>query len=96
MMPIFRCPSDNFYNLSDFDETIPWGERERFSYRLLRHYAALPKGRNVYKLTDGSYVESEPSDMATVVTTYYGGHDNQITDEEAAQLTSAGYGAYIT
>lgn len=36
---------------------------------------------------------------ATAVTyqkVYYGGHANVITDQEAADLTAAGYGAFIT
>jgi hypothetical protein len=34
--------------------------------------------------------------MTTVTKTYYGGHGNEITTEEAAALTAAGYGSYIT
>jgi hypothetical protein len=34
--------------------------------------------------------------MTTVTKTYYGGHNNEVTAEEAAALTAAGYGSYIT
>jgi hypothetical protein len=34
--------------------------------------------------------------MTTVAITYYGGHENVVSDAEAASLTAAGYGSYIT
>lgn len=49
----------------------------------------------MFKLVDGSYVESEPSDMSTVVVTYYGGHSYDVTANEEADLVAAGYGDYI-
>lgn len=95
-MPTFIPPTDDLFNLSDFDIEYPLTQNERLAYRFLRHYAPLPRGRNVFKLADGSYVENEPEDYSTVVLTYYGGHEHVVTDEEAALLTAAGYGDYIT
>lgn len=95
-MPTFKPPTDNFLNLSDFDVDEPRTEQAVLSYRLLRFFQAMPRGRNVYKLANGSYVENEPADMTTVVKVYEGGHDHTITAEESASLTAAGYGAYIT
>lgn len=95
-MPIFRPPTDNFLNLSDFDVETPPTEEAKTAYRLLRFFRPLPKGRNVYKLLDGTYVENEPANMDTVSITYLGGHEIDITDSEASSLTAAGYGAYIS
>ncbi len=93
-MAIFRPPTDNFVFLGVPPQ--PGDSREkRLAYRLYRHYAPLPRGRNIYKLIDGSYVEDEPYDMQLVDITYYGGHDNVVTAQEAEDLTAAGYGAYI-
>ena len=68
----------------------------RLAYMLYRHYTPTARGRNVYKLTDGTYTENEPPDMTTVATIYYGGHATEISSTEAASLTAAGYGDYIT
>lgn len=94
-MAIFTPPTDNVFNLSDFDVDTMWSTETRFAYRFLRHFSPLPRGRNVFKLVDGSYVESEPSDMSTVVVTYYGGHSYDVTANEEADLVAAGYGDYI-
>jgi hypothetical protein len=96
MMATFTPPTDDFYNLSDFDVDKPWTAERRRAYMFLRHYAALPRGRNVYKLTDGTYIENDPADISDVAITYYGGHQYTVDDTEAAALTAAGYGDYIT
>ena len=54
------------------------------------------KGKNIYKLTDGTYtdvVQREPERFTRV---YLGGHDNFVTQAEKDDLIAAGYGAYIT
>jgi hypothetical protein len=56
----------------------------------------MPRGRNVFLLTDGTFTENEPADFSTIATTYHGGHSHSITAAESAALTAAGYGAYIT
>jgi len=94
-MATFTPPTDDFHGLSDFDLDTMWSQETRLAYRLLRHYRPLPRGRNVYKLDDGSYVESEPADMATVVVSYYGGHSYDVDATEEAALVAAGYGEYI-
>ena len=95
-MAIFRTPTDPFHNLSSFDVDIPWSEAKRLAYKFLRHYRPLPQGRNVYKLTDGTYVENQPADMSTVAILYHGGHDHVVTPQEVSDLTAAGYGDYIS
>jgi len=95
-MPTFRPPTDNFLNLSDFDIEEPYTEEVRVAHRLLRFFQAMPRGRNIYLLSNGTYVENEPADMTTVVRVYEGGHDHDVTASEASALTAAGYGAYIS
>ena len=94
-MAIFTPPTDNFHNLSDIDIDQMWSTDMRLQYRLWRHFAALPRGRNVYKLSDGSYVESEPADMSAVTISYYGGRSYEVSAAEEAALVAAGYGDYI-
>ena len=55
-----------------------------------------PRGRNIYKLTSGSFVEYQPADEDTIEKVYYGGHVIEIDATEVAALTAAGYGSYIT
>ena len=50
----------------------------------------------MYKLDDGTYTEVDIRDEGQIVKIYHGGHINIITDQEAADLTAAGYGAYIS
>jgi len=95
-MATFTPPTDNLHHFSDFDMDIPWNEEQRLAFRFLQHYRPNPRGRNIYKLDDGTYVESEPSDMSTVIHTYQGGHDHEVSATEAASLTTAGYGDYIS
>jgi hypothetical protein len=50
----------------------------------------------VFLLTDTTITENQPSDATTISKIYYGGHATEVTAEEVAALTAAGYGAYIT
>jgi hypothetical protein len=95
-MAVFRPPTDDWLHLSDFDVDTPPTQEMIVSYSLLRFFRAMPRGRNVYLLDTGTYTENEPSDMTTVRRTYQGGHEHQVTADEVASLTAAGYGAYIS
>jgi hypothetical protein len=64
--------------------------------RLMRHYRSNPTGTNVWKLATGQYTERQPDIGVEVAITYYGAHVYEIDDAEAAALTAAGYGSYIT
>lgn len=50
----------------------------------------------MYKLDDGTYTEVDIRDEGQIEKIYHGGHVHIITDQEAADLTAAGYGAYIS
>jgi hypothetical protein len=62
---------------------------------LLRKLTPMPRGRNVYLKTDGTFTESQPPDDDINIV-YHGGHQHTITATESAALTTAGYGNYIT
>ena len=98
-MAIFRPPTDNFVTqtLPDVDKHgNPVSEEIRLANRLARFRAPAARGRNVFLLNNGTYVENEPADWSTITKIYYGGHDHVLTDAEQASLTAAGYGAYIS
>ena len=94
-MAIFRTPTENVVAILPVNEN-ELSPDEKLARRLACHYAPTARGINVFLLTDGTYVENQPGDMATVAKTYYGGHDIEVTAAEVASLTAAGYGAYIT
>ncbi len=54
-----------------------------------------PRGRNVYKLANGSFTEDQPHPDTLIDKTYHGGHIHQLTAQEEADLIAAGYGDYI-
>jgi hypothetical protein len=93
-MAIFRTPTENVVALLPVDEN-ELSSDERLARRLARHYAPTARGVNVFLLTNGTYTENQPGDMADVAKTYYGGHDIEVTPAEVASLTAAGYGAFI-
>ena len=84
-MPIFIPPTDNLLQYTD--RTQPYG----LGYRLFRFFSPEPRGRNVYKLSDGSFTEIEQSDLSNVVKLFHGGHSHYVSDVEAAELVAAGY-----
>ena len=94
-MSTFRPPTDDFMVLGippkEFDS-----QEVRLAYSLFKHFGAEPRGRNVFLLTNGTYTENEPNDITTIQKVYWGGTDNQVTADEVASLTAAGYGAYIS
>ena len=93
-MPTFIPPTENVTYMGATPQKTD-GADKRLTHRLFRHYAPLPRGKNVYKLVDGSYSEDDLLDVSVIDITYHGGHEIPITSEEAADLTAAGYGAYI-
>lgn len=88
-MATFIPPTDNL---------VQYANRNDLSveHRLFKFLAPTARGRNVFKLTDLSYVQNEPSDMTTILITYHGGHSHTVSAAEASALTAAGYGANLT
>jgi hypothetical protein len=98
-MATFKPPTDDFVVpviISSIYNQGQLSKEERMANRLGGRITPSPRGRNIYLLTDGSYTDNQPSTFDNVSKTYYGGHDITITDAEAASLTAAGYGAYIS
>lgn len=61
---------------------------------LMRHFAPLTRGRNVYILPDGTVTESDGSvDWSTQnsADVFYGGHTHTVTTAQQAILVAAGY-----
>lgn len=84
-MATFSTPTDDFVVWSDgWDNGI------------LSYLKPGPRGRNVWKLTDGTFTENQPAYMTDVSKVYYGGHIYELTSDEESELTSAGYGEFIT
>lgn len=84
-MATFSPPTDDFVSWADAQTT-----------GILAYLRPGPRGRNVYKLVSGGYTENQPANVVEAVKTYHGGHIHQLTAAEQADLTQAGYGAYIT
>lgn len=84
-MATFKPPTDDFVYWADN------GEEGIFSY-----LKPWPRGRNVFKLTDGSFTEYQPMDQDSIAITYHGGHIHELTAQEEQDLRDAGYGDYIT
>lgn len=88
-MPTFRPPSSGVVPLAN--AATPRHQRRPFAL-MVGH---VPIGVNVWKKTDGSYTQTQPL-PEDIAVTYHGGHDHSVSATEAAALTAAGYGAYLT
>lgn len=88
-MAIFRPPTDNLVRYAD-----PNGQG--LAHRLFRFFSPDPRGRNVYRMLDGSYSEVDQVDVSLYTKIYFGGSENEVTAQEVSDLTAAGYGAYIS
>lgn len=87
-MAVFRPPTDPYVYWDDLYDNSP-------ESRLFARVRNSERGRNVYRLADGSYTEIQPPYLDEIAVTYFGGHDNIIDATEEADLTAAGYGDYI-
>lgn len=61
---------------------------------LWRHYSSAVRGRSVLKNRDGTYtiVDTPTGDQIEAAAyAYIGGHDYEVTSEEAAALVAAGF-----
>lgn len=84
-MATFKPPTDNLVAWADF------GERG-----IMARLAPGPRGRNVFKMKDGSFTEVQPYNYWDIDILYHGGHEHPLTAQEEADLIEAGYGDYIT
>lgn len=84
-MPNFTPPTDPF---------VTFGSR--YETGIMASLRPFPRGRNVYKLVDGSFTENQPSDPEKIDKIYHGGHIHPLTASEETDLRNAGYGDYIS
>jgi hypothetical protein len=86
---IFRVP---------ITEGYPFAVRlsEQQPDRLFAHTPQGTRAKNLYRLDDGSYTTTDPRRPERITRTYFGGHDNFLTEAEITELTAAGYGSSIT
>jgi len=84
---IFRVPQTTTYT---FAQKYDYSPKER----LMAHITLPIRAENLYRLSDGTYSINDPRSGA--VRTYLGAHNIFLDDTEVAELTAAGYGAYIT
>ena len=82
-MPTFIPPTE---------DAVVYGDplRRGPEYRLWSFYARTLRGKNVYRLTNGTFVEVEPRNLSTVSRVFFGSHNNYVTDAEADALVAAG------
>ena len=84
-MATFSTPTDNF---------VIWSNN--WEPGILSYLRPGPRGRNVWKMTDGTFSENQPYNLDFVDKVYYGGHIYELTSQEEADLIQAGYQDYIT
>lgn len=84
-MATFRPPTDNL---------VAWADR--YESGIMAALRPGRRGRNVFKMKDGSFTEIQPSNQDEIAITYHGGHVHPLTAQEEADLIAAGYEDYIT
>lgn len=84
-MATFSPPTDNL---------VAWADR--YETGIMAALRPGRRGRNVFKMKDGSFTENQPSNQDDIEITYHGGHVHPLTAQEEADLIAAGYGDYIT
>lgn len=84
-MATFITPTDPF---------VHWANQNERG--IFAHLRPGNRGRNVFKMTDGSFQENEPSDHTLIAYTYHGGHVHTVSGQEQADLVTAGYGEFIS
>ena len=85
---IFRVPNITLYAWADM-----YGDNR--ADRLFAHVPQGIRAENLYRLSDGSYTINDPG-YGNSTRAYLGGHNIFLDDTEVAELTAAGYGAYIS
>lgn len=85
---IFRTPTDT---LAPAD----W-RNGSISNRLFRYAQPTNRGKNIYKLTNGTFTDIDQRNPDVVSRVYYGGTINYVTQAEKDDLIAAGYGEYVT
>lgn len=87
-MPAFSPPVEDKFAWADYrDNSI--------AHRLFGYVRRGDRAQNLFYLVDGTFTNVDPLNPSLVAKVYYGGHVYDVTPEEAAVLTDAGYGSSI-
>jgi hypothetical protein len=81
---IFRPPAEADFPWATYRSNTP-------ANRLFSRVEPGARRLNVYKLQDGTYTSVDPRNDNSVVKTYFGGHNNFVSEEEKADLVAAGF-----
>jgi hypothetical protein len=81
---IFRTPVEDRFPWDNYRNSEP-------AHRLFAKANQGYRARNIFRLTNGTYTNTDPLDPTLVQRTYYGGHEHSVTQEEKDELVSAGY-----
>ena len=78
--------------------TTPFQKQGPIGVHRLWQFYGLERGITVLKTGDGFYETQDPSqeELDDAEVYYLGGHDYVVSDEEAADLTAAGYSEFLT
>lgn len=86
---LFRTPTDRFVRWASRGGSGP-------AHALFKFYRPGERGRNVYKMVDGTFSEVDQREPANYLKIYHGGHDHLVEYDERQELIAAGYGDYIS
>ena len=81
---IFRTPVEDRFPWDNYRNSEP-------AHRLFAKADQGYRARNIFRLTNGTYTNTDPLDPTLVARTYYGGHDHFVTQTEKDELVAAGY-----
>lgn len=69
--------------------------RDHPGFALFRHYRPWDAGTNIWLTVEGVVTTDQPAG-SDVLRTFHGGHVHEVDEAQAAALTAAGYGAYLS
>ena len=81
---IFRTPVEDRFPWDNYRNAEP-------AHRLFAKANQGYRARNIFRLTNGTYTNTDPLDPTLVTRTYYGGHEHFVTQTEKDELVAAGY-----
>lgn len=93
--PTPPAPQFRYYLVNPTEGYTQLGENEtingRRANRLARFFPPVTAALNVYRLDGDVFTTREPPSPALVVSAWYGGHENEVSQAESDLLVAAGY-----
>lgn len=86
-----------FFFEPPIQDSFPWAKYQETSidHQLFGYVRQGGRARNLYYLVNGTFTDVDPLDSTVVNKVYLGGHVYEISEDEVAILTAAGFGANI-